>query len=509
MKRNPNNKELLLPRLRQRWHSIQLRWRLLIYLLCFCVLMICLLWVFQISYLDRFYERVKINQIEQTAASLVEAIDGEQAVLFDLAEDLGQQREICISIYRVSEGTFTTALSCLCQVDVLGDCTIHHGTKKQLEEYYNQAKLSGGIYENRVSRQAFRLESGAEFLKLVSPTYMTLPDSLIYSQLIEGKSGQYMLLLNSSISPVGAVVSTLRIQLIWISLILILAAALLSTILANHLSRPIAKLTRSARRLASGDFSGGFEGGSFRELNELADTLNNAAYQLGKSEKLQRDILANISHDLRTPLTMIGGYAEFMRDFPEEDHSESLEVITGETKRLSKLIKDVLDLSQLNSGVQQLNAAPFDLSESLREFARSYNHLIAPDGYQVELRIDQDVTVLADETKIIQAVGNMINNAMTHCGEDKLIILEQQVIADQVRVFIIDHGCGISEEDLPYIWDRYYHADAPQRAGKGSGLGLSIVKGIMELHRAEYGVESELGEGSSFWFQLPLYRDEE
>jgi len=492
----------------QRWHSIPLRWRLFSYLLCFCMLMIGLLWVFQVVYLDRFYERIKTNEIEQTAATLTASVDAEQSALFELAERLGQQREICISIYRVYDGTFTTTLSSLCQVDILGDCTIHHGTRNQIEEYYNQANWNGGIYENRVTRQAFRLED-ENYSRWLPPAYLTLPDSLIYVRLVTGSSGKYMFLLNSSISPMGAVVNTLRIQLFWISIILVIAAALLSTVIASHLSRPISKLTRSAQRLASGDFSGGFEGGAFRELDQLADTLNLAAYQLGKSEKLQRDILANISHDLRTPLTMIGGYAEFMRDFPEEDHSESLEVITDETKRLSKLIKDVLDLSQLNSGVQQLNAAVFDLSESLRDFANNYNHLVSPDGYRVELRIDEDVQVWADETKIIQAVGNMINNAMTHCGEDKLIILEQKVEVAWVKISITDHGCGISEQDMPYIWDRYYRSDAPQRSTKGSGLGLSIVKGIMDLHHAQYGVDSRLNEGSTFWFKLPLWHEKE
>ncbi len=467
--------------------------------------MISLLWVMQISFLDRFYEYVKVNQIQQTAATLSKSVDRTASEFNKLSTSLGQQREICISVYRVSEGTFTTSLMPLQVVDVLGDCIIHHMDGQQPQEYYQLAKENGGTWEQRVSRQAFRSDPNQEYPKWLPPSYMSLPDSLIYVRLVEGKMRQYMILLNSNIAPVGAVVSTLRIQLLWISALLILAAALLSTIIANHLSRPIAKLTRSTRSLAAGDFSGGFEGGSFKELNELADTLNYAAAQLGKSEKLQHDILANISHDLRTPLTMIGGYAEFMRDFPEEDHSESLEVITGETKRLSNLIKDVLDLSKLNAGVQALNAYPFDLTDRLRELAHSYNQLAHQDGYEVRLEADRDVTVEADESKIMQATGNMLNNAMAHCGEDKLILVRQEVRDDRVRVAIIDHGCGIAPDDLPYIWERYYHADAPQRAAKGSGLGLSIVKGIMELHDAPYGVESEVGKGSEFWFSLPLY----
>lgn len=470
--------------------------------------MIGMLWVFQITYLDQFYERIKTNQIEQTAAVLSDMVGtDDKESLFNLADSLGQQREICIGLYDVSIGTFTVSLKSLYQVDVLGDCTIHHGTEAQLLDYYEHARANGGIYEKRVTRQAFHLDLNEDYPKWLAPTYLTLPDSLIYTRLVNTKNGKYMLLLNSSISPVGAVVNTLRIQLVWISGILIIAAALLSTLIANHLSRPITKLTRSARRLAAGDFSGGFEGGSFQELNDLADTLNYAASQLGKSEKLQRDILANISHDLRTPLTMIGGYAEMMRDFPEEDHSESLDVITGETKRLSNLIKDVMDLSQLNSGVQQLHAKPFDLSESLRDFANNYNHLVSRDGYHIQLELLDEVVVEADEIKILQAVGNMVNNALTHCGADKLIILSQKVENGQVQVAITDHGCGIAPDDLPYIWDRYYHADAPQRATKGSGLGLSIVKSIMELHGATYGVESKVGEGSSFWFRLPLYTE--
>src|SRR5699024_1235042 len=120
-------------------------------------------------------------------------------------------------------------------------------------------------------------------------------------------------------------------------------------------------------------FTGGFEGKGYREIGELAQTLNFAAAELARTDRLQQDIIANVSHDLRTPLTMIGGYAEFMRDFPQEDHSESIQVIIEETARLTALVQDVLDSSRLSSGVEELHCSLFPFSEVLAEFISRYN----------------------------------------------------------------------------------------------------------------------------------------
>lgn len=232
----------------------------------------------------------------------------------------------------------------------------------------------------------------------------------------------------------------LRYELIIVSLLMLVLSLLLSTLIASSLSRPIYRLNRSARRLAAGDFSVKFDTRGYREIGELADTLNYASEELARTGKLQQEIVANISHDLRTPLTMIGGYAEFMRDFPDEDHTESINVIIEETERLTRLIRDVLDSSRLESGLETLKRSPFNLTISLRDFVSRYNALMEKDGYHIIFDADVDVMVNADEQRLEQVVGNLLNNALTHCGEDKQIIVRQILRGDVVRVEIADNG---------------------------------------------------------------------
>ncbi len=225
-------------------------------------------------------------------------------------------------------------------------------------------------------------------------------------------------------------------------------------------------------------------------------------------EGLRRELIANISHDLRTPLTMITGYGEVMRDLPGENTPENVQTIIEESRRLTALVNDMLDLSKLQSGMQTLHKAPFSLTRSICGILRRYAKLTEQDGYHIDFLYDEDATVDADEMKLSQVVYNLINNAVAYTGEDKKVTVRQVLSPASVRIEVEDTGEGIAPEDLPYIWDRYYRVDKiHKRAQIGTGLGLSIVKTILDLHRARYGVTSEKGRGSTFWFELDIAAD--
>ena len=481
--------------------------RIFTYLLLFVALMLILLWLMQIVYIDSFYERIKTDQILATGDELVSHLNKDDLV--QTADDLAQENQICISIFHVkTPDLFLLDLEQLCVADVTADCVIHHLIVSDYKYFYDYAMRDGGIYTERFIRTQFTArpaEEGAIDTSTAEPSDVnTLPDSLVYARVAEVEGDTFFILLNSTITPVGAIVSTLRAQLMVSTLVLVVIALLLSLIIAHRTARPIRNITHSARSLAKGDFSHHFEGGSYSEINELAATLNYASAELAKSERLQQDIVANISHDLRTPLTMIGGYAEFMRDFPEEDHSESIDVIIKETQRLTRLINDVLDDSRLSAGVEKLHPEKFNLTVELSELVINYNTLLEKDGYQVQLDADREVSVTADKTRLMQAIGNLINNAITHSGDDKRIIIRQILHKNCLRIEVCDNGPGINPSDQHNIWRRYYHTDAPHRASGGSGLGLSIVKSIFELHGYRYGVDSIPQHGSSFWFEADL-----
>ena len=312
-------------------------------------------------------------------------------------------------------------------------------------------------------------------------------------------------MVDATITPINTTVETLRAQLVIITVIMTAFSILLVLLLSSMISRPITRITKSAKQLATGDYGTQFTGGTYREVTELADTLNYASRELSKVEHLRQEFIANVSHDLRTPLTMITGYAEVMRDLPGENTPENVQIIIDEARRLTDLVNDLLNLSRLQSGAQTPEPEPLNLTKMIRGIMGRYAKLVLHDGYAITLEADGDAMVMADRLRMTQVLYNLINNAINYAGADRAVLVRQTIENGTVKVEVIDHGEGIPAESLPYVWDRYYKVDKNHRRSTvGAGLGLSIVKGVLEAHGAEYGVASTLGEGSDFWFRLPL-----
>lgn len=286
---------------------------------------------------------------------------------------------------------------------------------------------------------------------------------------------------------------------------MILASVAIALVLSDVIAKPIVRLNDGAKKLSKGNYNADFNGRGYLEVKELSDTLNSAAIELSKVDKLRRELIANISHDLRTPLALIYSYAEMMQDFPDEITTTQLQTIMSETKRLSSLVNDILDVSKLETGTMELHIRKYNLTESIYETAERLSELLKNNGYSIVFEHSEDVYVLADESKITQALYNLLTNAVNYSTDDKHIVVRQNIVQNSVRIEVHDYGEGISPENIPYVWDRYYKVDKKhKRAITGTGLGLSIVKRIFELHSADYGVESELGKGSVFWFQLEI-----
>jgi signal transduction histidine kinase len=323
-------------------------------------------------------------------------------------------------------------------------------------------------------------------------------ESLVYVQL----AGNRAVIINADVSPVNATVTTLRYQLYIISGIMLILAIILAVIIAKRVSKPIEEISHSALDLAKGRYDTRFGGKGFYEIVELSETLNTTAVELGRAEALRRELLANVSHDLRTPLALIYSYAEMMHDFPESITQEQAGVIMGETKRLNNLVNDVLDLSKLEANMECLNTTGFNLTKSLGETIKRLQELLKNQNYEIGFTHDVDIFIEADETKINGAFYNLLVNAVNYAGVT-CVSAVQTVSDTHVKISVIDTGEGIAEADLPFIWDRYYKSGkAHKRAVAGTGLGLSIVKKIIELHGGVYGVSSEIGKGSTFWFEL-------
>jgi len=479
--------------------AVSVGWKLFAYLMVFVLFILAVIWFFQIHLLDYFYRNTKYKELETISGIVAEYVDTDS--LEEAVDSCAAEYAMCIRVFRKTE----LVANEVANADVVSECVIHQLSQAELNNFYQKAKEGGGVYaatkEMRSHHDIFfdRWNPDKLYVDRISL-------GMVYNTVIPGADGaEYMIMLGAELTPVDATVNTLKTQFIWIVSVLTVAAFLLAFLISRNISGPISKMNRSAKKLAEGRYDVTFDGRGYREIRELADSLNYASEELSRSDRLQRELIANVSHDLRTPLTMIKGYSEVMRDIPGENTPENLQVVIDETTRLSELVSDMLDLSRIRAGTRQPQPTRFCLTDAVREVLGRYDKLIHMDGYRIDFSAQADVYVVADRVMVLQVLYNLINNAIHYVGEDKCVVVEQMVEEGKVRIAVTDHGVGIEPEQLDRIWDRYYKVDrVHKRAAVGTGLGLSIVKGILESHRAAYGVKSAPGRGSSFWFALPI-----
>ncbi len=333
------------------------------------------------------------------------------------------------------------------------------------------------------------------------PPNADVQESMLRVKILTISNTPYLVILSARLTPVNATVQMIRQELIFVSIVMMVLALILAMVISRHISKPLSQMSESAKELAKGNYDVEFHDQSSLEISELGSTLNYTTKQLKKTEQLQHELIANVSHDLRTPLTMIRAYAEMMRDIPGETTPENVQVIIDEADHLTGMVNDLLDISRPQAGVTQLNKTKFNLTAHLKEVVQRIDRMVSANEFEIELIYDQEVFIEADEFKIDQVVYNLINNAVNYSGDSRRVIVRQECTTDTVKVSVQDFGPGIAKEDLPLVWERYYKVDKEhRRSSNGSGLGLAIVRKILELHGASYGVDSTLGQGSTFWF---------
>ena len=487
-----------------------IRWKMYAILIAFVGVTIGVIWFFQAQTLNYFYQANKFSELEKTSLLIEQAL-----YEYDRAEELvsAQSGEYNENIW-------------ICRVEDGSPRIIHHSEAAlgvsnkvitaNLDDLYFKTIRNDGKYVALVVRDSYDITGKLNIVEdnLGEPSELPYirnnsSDRLhaVYVTVKESTEDTYMIIQSTGLMPVAAVSGTIRNQFICIVIILGFAAMLTAVFMSKIITKPIVTMNEAAKKLAVGEYGADFSVVSgYREMDELGDSLNYAARELAKIDTLQKELISNISHDLRTPLTMIKGYGEVMRDIPGENTPENIQIIIDETSRLSSLVNDMLDLSKIQAGTRRPDMQPFSLTQTVRETMKRYELLIKQDGYVIELFAEDEARVCADRGMILQVVYNLINNAVNYTGEDKRAVVRQSVNDGRVRISVTDTGEGIPQEHLADIWNRYYRVDkVHKRATVGTGLGLSIVKEILELHGAAYGVESDLGGGSTFWFELPLY----
>ena len=384
---------------------------------------------------------------------------------------------------------------------------------------YNADSLGAGCIFNSSRSEEIRSLMKEEGMKNVltplSPEYSanfsneaTGQEMIVYGRMIREPLGTYYMFLNSPLEPVDSVVTFFTRQYAYYMILAIILASLVAFYVSKTVTGPIVKMNQEAAKLSNADYDTDFDGGAYTETRELASTLNLASDKLGKVDELRKDLIANVSHDIRTPLTDIRAYAEMIRDVSgdnPEKRKKHLGVIIRETEYMNRLVNDMSELSKMQTGNYELNRSNMDLCDAIRDIVDMDDSLIRQAGINLVVDIPDSLIVYADDIKISQVIANYLSNAIKHTPKGKTITIRAWMKDDEetVRVEVIDEGEGIDEEELPHIWDRYQKSSHSfSRSMTSTGLGLAIVKGIADAHGAGYGVVSEKGKGSTFWLEL-------
>lgn len=455
----------------------KLGFKIWLYLIAFSVAILLLLWCFQILSLKDYYEFSTKKEISKTVEKVKKLYnDPNYADYFD---KLSYDNDMCIELY---DGIVRVYSSFSCTSTAI--------------EFSREKKA---FIKSDTTSQGYEVSNGLD------------DKVLLYG--IELDDNKYAF-IQASLIPVDSTVSILKKQLLFVSFFTCVLSVLVAYFISRKISKPIEDINDNAKKLSKGIYDVKFdENSTVQEINELNKTLNYTSSELAKTENLRRELLANVSHDLKTPLTMIKAYAEMVRDLTynnKEKRESNLNVIITESDRLNLLVNDILDLSKYQSGSIKLEYETFDLVPFIKEITKRYDIYEEKNGYDITCKCKGHIYVNADKKRLEQVMYNLINNAINYTGDDKKVYVFVREENDKVRVEVKDTGKGIKEEDLPLIWDKYYKADKTySRITVGTGIGLSIVKNILMLHKLNYGVESTVNEGTTFYFELQVVKKPE
>ena len=490
---------------KKRAPSISIRWQLMFFIGAMTLLTVGLIWgIITYALAPKYNATIRQNLTNKASAitAIFDQTDSEISSrdfgVLQLDDDfwtaLGQtfsDKKINMDGYCVDFSDST--LRCLKAYESMFPCLLHESS----------GSFSGEFGYNLNTRQliTFRQELFEEG-SLYKIVQIGSTRQMLVGQL--SADGKYGIIVSTGMAQITTAAEVLR-SILWpVALILLVPDLLFAMLFSRWFTRPVQQLSSGAKEIAAGNYDIQLPVVHHDEIGQLAEDFNHMAAEVKRSAQLEKDILANVSHDLRTPLTLIKGYAETVRDLTGSDdakRTEQCNIIVDETNRLSTLVNSVMELSKVQSGAERPNLVDFDMSDLCFEVAGRYDALCDKNHWQLDLQSNEPCPVSADPAMMERVMHNLLGNAFHHIGADGVVVLRAIPQEKGCRIEIEDHGPGIPPEDLPYIFDRYYRAR--QDSGRtGTGLGLSITKAILQQHGFAFGVDSAVGRGSTFWFEM-------
>lgn len=432
-------------------------------------------WLCEGLVFDLLYRNYQINKIN----NIVEEFTTSKKDTYILAEKLAYDNEVCISVIDNNYVTFNFNT-------MQNGCLLNgHNNKinSKIEEFIKSSDIS-------------------EYYNIINPKTNT--KGMLYAF----KANDKNVFVYSNLENISNFMILFRGQIIYFILLVILCSVIISCFLANKITKPIREITKKAKRLGEGKYDTKFPKNGVLEIEELSKALEDVQKELSKNDELKRDLIANVSHDLKTPLTMIKAYAEMIKDISYKDPkkmNEHLSVIMEESDRLTVLVNDILELSKVQSNAFKYEYEEYDLVKEIKKIIKRYSVMKEVEQYNFVLDLPKKAIVNADKDKINQVIYNLLNNAINYTGDDKIVNIKVTKEEKSYLIEIIDTGKGIKKDEIPYIWDKYYKNDKNHKRNVVStGLGLSIVKEILSKHNFEYGVSSKINKGSIFYFRINL-----
>ncbi len=462
--------------------TLNLRLLMLMILIVFIVLVLLLISFLQKTFLADTYKDNKISYLKAVASEVDTGLKDNN--IESVFNTISYSNEVCVRVVTdsvVIGNEYKEANSCALgklttrQLSNIASQTIANGGEKLFDNYYFQ---SNGQYDGSI---------------------------YIYSKLSTINNENVLILLSTNIVPLKVTLDTMSDQFNIIIIVVVLVTILLALSLSSIIVLPIKRMEKEAKNLPIGKYDSSSIKTDAKEIESLNNTLAMANEEIIKADRARKELIGNVSHDLRTPLTMIVGYGEMIRDLPEENTPENINVIIDEAKRLSTLVDDLLDLSKVETGEINLHEDDINLSTLLAQLYHQFEPFCKSKDITLVLDIkDENVIVHIDGNRAKQVLYNFVNNALQYNdAKDKKIIIGEEKINDSYRLYVYDNGSGIKEEDKEKIWNRYYKVDREhKRFHIGSGIGLSLCKEILEKMGLNYGVDSKDGEYSKFYFDV-------
>ena len=491
------------------------RTKLWLYFVLFAALLFSLLWLLQTVGLQKFYDGMMKNNIRRAAQTIIAASKSDDFI--EIIDHLTFEESLLVYITDEQGRVYYSSDSFnpyFRQEPKPGRRS--PGGKNNPNRPNDPAGYQSGFFRNLPDNYDVFLAALAE--SKIGTVEYTSGNSFIYGAHItlnddfddddddNDELKPAVLYVSGTLGAVGAAASIIQTQLLWVTGLSLVLAFVIAWLISRRFDKPIKQLNEQAKMLSEDKYEDRFQKGFCRELDELDDSLNESAEKLAEAREYQKELLANVSHDLRTPLTMIKGYAEMVRDISWEDETQRNEdtgVIIKEADRMTALVNEILEYSQLMQTNAEISLTDVDFSTLTERVTDRFEPIFRSEDGIIERDITPGCIVQGNESLLERAVFNLIDNAIRHSGEkDKRVTISVRNKGGRTCLTVRDYGEGIDPAELPHIWEKYY--TSRQRSGKGvSGLGLAIVKQTAQLHHGEVSAESIPGEGSIFTLELP------